>query len=235
MPVCVFQNLLHENLRSSDSQGIQDVPPPTFSHQKLTEGISLGGVNTTLMVLVYGRSPTLDTNLARDHLQISSDLRTVTVSPVPQGRLHHLHLFDYWSQVLCSESFSSGQHYWEVDVGSARLCRVGVAYGTIPRRGSGDECLLGVSDVSWCLQKVGDIFSVLHGKVETSLSVPESPRRVGVHLDWDAGLLSFYSTDSMAPLHSFHQTFTQPLHPGLWVGWVKVGDSVRIVDLSGAS
>nr|XP_032836327.1 E3 ubiquitin-protein ligase RNF135-like [Petromyzon marinus] len=184
----------------------------------------------TLKLTTDGRSPTLDTNSACDHLQISSDLRKATWSDVPQGRPHHPHRFECWRQALCSESFSSGQHYWEVDVGSTDECLVGVAYATIPRRGLGAECLLGESDVSWCLQKLGDSFSVLHGGVETSLSVPQPPRRVGVHLDWDAGLLSFYNADSMAPLHSFHQTFTQPLHPGLWVG-----DSVRIVDLSGAS
>uniref|UniRef100_S4RBI6 B30.2/SPRY domain-containing protein n=1 Tax=Petromyzon marinus TaxID=7757 RepID=S4RBI6_PETMA len=143
----------------------------------------------------------MDTNSAHDRLQISSDLRTVTWSDVPQGRPHHPHRFQRWPQALCSESFSSGQHYWEVDVGSAR------------------ECCLGGSDVSWCLQKRDDSFSVRHGGVVTSLSVPQPSRRVGVHLDWDAGLLSFYSADSMAPLHSFHQTFTQPLHPALGVGW----------------
>uniref|UniRef100_S4RBV8 B30.2/SPRY domain-containing protein n=1 Tax=Petromyzon marinus TaxID=7757 RepID=S4RBV8_PETMA len=135
-------------------------------------------------------SPALDKNSAHDHLQISLDLRTVTWSGVSQGRPQHSRRFDVYYQALCSESFSSGQHYWEVDVGSAGL---------------------GGSDVSWCLRKDGDSFAVLHGGVETSLSVPEPLRRVGVHLDCDAGLLSFYSADSMAPLHSFHQTFTQPL------------------------
>ncbi|XP_061434242.1 E3 ubiquitin/ISG15 ligase TRIM25-like [Lethenteron reissneri] len=242
-PLSFLQDPLHESLRSSDLQGIQDAPPATFSHQELTEVISLGGVNRKRMALVYGRSPTLDTNSAHDDLQISSDLRTVTRSDVPQRRPHHPHRFECCYQALCSESFSSGQHYWEVDVGSARWCRVGVAYGTIPRRGSGSECRLGGSDVSWCLQKRGDSVSVLHGGVETSLSVPKPPGRVGVHLDWDAGLLSFYSADSMALLHSFHQTFTQPLHPGVlmgrwWLGGLlygKVVASVRIVDLSGAS
>ncbi|XP_078732825.1 tripartite motif-containing protein 14-like [Lampetra fluviatilis] len=234
-PLSFLQDPLHESLRSWDSQGIQDAPPPpTFSHQELTEVISLGGVNTKRMALVYGRSPTLDTNSAYNRLQISSDLRTVTRSSVPQGRPHHPHRFDFRPQALCSQSFSSGQHYWEVDVGSAKWCRVGVAYGTIPRRGSGDECRLGGNDVSWCLRKAGDSFSVVHGGVETSLKVPVPLRRVGVHLDWDAGLLSFYSANSMALLHSFHQTFTQPLHPGLAV-WDDHGASVRIVDLSGAS
>ncbi|XP_061403185.1 E3 ubiquitin/ISG15 ligase TRIM25-like [Lethenteron reissneri] len=46
-----------------------------------------------------------------------------------QGRPNHPHRFDRWSQALCCESFSSGHHYWEVDVGDAQLCRVGVAIG----------------------------------------------------------------------------------------------------------
>ncbi|CAN0120122.1 unnamed protein product [Lampetra fluviatilis] len=211
----------------------ESAPPPPTSLDAITVH-SLERAMHRLLPLVYGCSPTLDTKSAHDDLlQISSDLRTVTRSDVPQGRPHHPHRFECWPQALCSESFSSGRHYWEVDVGRAGWYRVGVAYGTIPRRGRGDECGLGGSDVSWCLQKRGARFSVRHGGVATSLSVPEPPQRVGVHLDWDAGLLSFYSADSMAPLHSFHQTFPQPLHPGLWVGFN--GASVRIVDLSGAS
>ncbi|XP_061434206.1 E3 ubiquitin-protein ligase TRIM7-like isoform X1 [Lethenteron reissneri] len=228
--------------RSSVSQETQDDPDPVSHGLNLAKVISVGGVQTKLLPFLDGRSPTLDTNSAGDRLQISTDLRTATRSAVSQGRPHHPHRFDVWGQALCSESFSSGQHYWEVDMGSAGLCRVGVTYGTIPRRGIAPYAIegrLGGSDVSWCLEKHGNSFSVLHGGVETSLSVPEPPRRVGVHLDWDAGLLSFYSAHSMAPLHSFHQTFTQPLHPGLWVGGGlfggKVRDSVRIVDLSGAS
>nr|XP_032836348.1 E3 ubiquitin-protein ligase TRIM11-like [Petromyzon marinus] len=232
-PLSFLQDPVHENLRSSNSPGIQDGPPPTFSHQELTEVISLGGVNTNLMALVYGCSPTLDTNSAHDKLQISSDLRTVTWSDISQGRPHHPHRFDWYPQALCSESFSSGQHYWEVDVGSVESwCRIGVAYGTIPRSGGGAECSLGGSDDSWSLQKRNNSFFVWHGGVKISLSLPEPPRRVGVHLDWDAGLLSFYNADSMMLLHSVRQTFAQPLQPGLWVG---VGSTVTIMDLSRAS
>ncbi|CAN0123022.1 unnamed protein product [Lampetra fluviatilis] len=232
-PLSFLQDPLHESLRSSSiSQETQDDPASVSHGLNLGKVISVGGVQTKLLPFLDGRSPTLDTNSAHDILQISSDLRKMTWRGVSQGRPHHPHCFERWPQALCSESFSSGQHYWEVDVGSARRCRVGVAYGTIPRRGDDAECALGGSDVSWCLEKDGGSFSVRHGGVVTSLSVPQPPRRVGVHLDCDAGLLSFYSADSMAPLHSFNKTFTQPLHPGLWVGY---GDSVRIVDLSGAS
>ncbi|XP_061434221.1 E3 ubiquitin-protein ligase TRIM58-like [Lethenteron reissneri] len=235
-PLVFLQDPLHESLRRSCvSLETQDDLAPVSHGLNLGKVISVGGVQTKLLPFLDGRSPTLDANSARDRLQISSDLRTVTWSRVLQGRPHHPHPFECWDQALCSESFSSGQHYWEVDVGSAWWCRIGVAYGTIPWSGSGDECLLGGSDVSWCLQKEGERFSVLHGGVATSMSVPEPPRRVGVHLDWDAGLLSFYRADSMSLLNSFHQTFAQPLHPGLAIwGWDD-GDSVRIVDLNGAS
>ncbi|XP_061434069.1 E3 ubiquitin-protein ligase TRIM39-like isoform X1 [Lethenteron reissneri] len=246
-PFTFLQDPLHESLRRSCiSQETQDDPAPGSHSLNLAKVISVGGVQTKLLPFLDGRSPTLDTNSAHDRLQISSDLRTVTWSRHPQSRPDHPHRFDGWRQALCSESFSSGQHYWEVDVGSSWSCDVGVAYGMIPRRGGGDKCGLGGSDVSWCLRKYGESFSVWHGGVETSLSVREPLRRVGVHLDWDAGLLSFYSADSMAPLHSFYKTFTQPLHPvlgvGLGVGWLgfvisyyTFGESVRIVDLSGAS
>ncbi|CAN0205113.1 unnamed protein product [Lampetra planeri] len=183
---------------------------------------------------VNGRSPTLDPNSAHNILQISSDLRTVTRTAVSQGRPDHPHRFDVWLQALCSESFSSGQHYWEVDVGGVTgFCQVGVAYGTIARKGLGNECSLGRNDSSWVLYKRNNSCYVCHGGVLTSVPVRDLPPRVGCHLNWEAGLLSFYCADSMELLHSIHHSFSQPLYPALRV-W-GVGDSVRILDLSRAS
>uniref|UniRef100_S4RI81 B30.2/SPRY domain-containing protein n=1 Tax=Petromyzon marinus TaxID=7757 RepID=S4RI81_PETMA len=148
-------------------------------------------------------SPTLNPNSANKDFQISSDLKTVTQICIYVGHLPQQQIFSRKLPALCTEGFLSGQHYWEVDV-----------------RGVGktsSECLLGANEFSWSLAKQNNSCSVWHGGVETSLSVPEPPRRVGVHLDWDMGLLSFYSADSMTLLHSFYQTFTQPLYPGLWV------------------
>ncbi|CAN0124665.1 unnamed protein product [Lampetra fluviatilis] len=96
-----------------------------------------------------------------------------------QGRPNHPRRSDVYHQALCSESFSSGQHYWEVDVGSrSGSCRIGVAYAAIKQtKSGGGDCFLGWSDGSWCLQKVDGSFSAWHGGVVTSLSVPEPPRR----------------------------------------------------------
>ncbi|XP_078732810.1 LOW QUALITY PROTEIN: zinc-binding protein A33-like [Lampetra fluviatilis] len=224
----------YEELRNSVSQETQDDTAPTFSQQELTNVISAGGVEMRLLALLYGRSPTLDPNSAHNNLQISSDLRTLTWTDVSQGRPDHPHRFDYWLQALCSESFSSGQHYWEVDVGgAARYCQVGVAYGTIARKGRGKECSLGQKDLSWVLYKNHNSWAVIRGGVETTVPVRDPPRRVACHLHWEAGLLSFYRADSMELLHSVHHSFSQPLYPALCV--YGAGNSVRILDLSRAS
>nr|XP_032836405.1 E3 ubiquitin/ISG15 ligase TRIM25-like [Petromyzon marinus] len=195
---------------------------------------TLQGAVVRLLAFMYGRSPTLDPNSAHDELQTSADLRTVTWIGVAQGRSVHPQQFDRYYQALCSESFSSGQHYWEVDVGAVGECRVGVAYGTIARKGYGDECELGQNYSSWVLYKNDNICCMVHGGVGTSLPVRDPPRRVGCHLHWEAGLLSFYCADSMELLHSIHHSFSQPLYPALGV-WGDAGDSVRILDLSRAS
>ncbi|CAM9173218.1 unnamed protein product [Lampetra planeri] len=196
---------------------------------------SLKVLETTAVKRLYGRSPTLDKNSAHNQLQISSDLRTMTGVHASQGRPDHPHRFDYNAQALCCESFSSGHHYWEVDVDGARLCRIGVAYGKIIRKGDRDAQLLGGSDASWCLEKRHDSFSVVHGGVETALSVrgAPSPRRIGLHLHWEGGLLAFYRADSMEVIHEVRQRFLQPLYPGMWVGYFK--EPLKFVDLSRAS
>ncbi|XP_061403150.1 E3 ubiquitin/ISG15 ligase TRIM25-like [Lethenteron reissneri] len=207
-------------------------PPSAFSQEDIA---SLKVLETTAVKLLYGRSPTLDTNSAHDQLQISSDLRTMTLKAASQGRPNHPQQFHGCAQALCCESFSSGHHYWEVDVGKARGYRVGVAYGTIPRKVDHAAQLLGGSDASWCLEKRDDNFSVVHNGVKTALSVrgAPSPRRIGLHLHWEGGLLAFYRADSMEVIHEIRQRFLQPLYPGMWV-WL-FNEPLKIVDLSRAS
>ncbi|XP_078739343.1 E3 ubiquitin/ISG15 ligase TRIM25-like [Lampetra fluviatilis] len=225
---------LQGHLEETRRTGRVTAAPPSAPCQE--DIASLKVLETTAVKRLYGRSPTLDTNSAYDYLQISSNLRTMTLTGASQGRPDHPHRFYCFAQALCSESFSSGHHYWEVDVGDARRCRVGVAYGTIPRKGSGGAAqLLGGSNASWCLEKRDDNFSVFHGRVKTALSVrgAPSPRRIGLHLHWEGGLLAFYRADSMEVIHDVRQKFLQPLYPGMCV-WC-FNEPLKIVDLSDAS
>ncbi|XP_078470916.1 E3 ubiquitin-protein ligase TRIM11-like [Lampetra fluviatilis] len=226
---------LQVHLKETNRRDAQKGDPPSSPSKKDIATISaLQGAVVNLLAFMYGRSPTVDPNSVNNNLQISSDLRTVTLTAVSQARPDHPHRFDGYAQALCSESFSSGQHYWEVDVGGVAWgCWVGVAYGTIARKGRGKECSLGLNDSSWVLYKDNNSCSVRHGGVLTSVPVRDPPRRVGCHLHWEAGLLSFYRADSMELLHSVHHSFRQPLYPALYV-YCDDGDSVRILDLSRA-
>ncbi|CAM9173366.1 unnamed protein product [Lampetra fluviatilis] len=224
---------LQGHLKETRRTGRATAAPPSARSQE--DIASLKVLETPAVKRLYGRSPTLDTNSANNQLQISSDLRTMTRTRASQGRPDHPHRFDHWAQALCCESFSSGLHYWEVDVGDAQRWRVGVAYGTIPRKGGDAAQLLGGSVASWCLEKRDDNFSVVHGGVKTALSVrgAPSPRRIGLHLHWEGGLLAFYRADSMEVIREVPQRFSQPLYPGMWVRCLN--DRLKIVDLSRAS
>ncbi|XP_078739238.1 E3 ubiquitin-protein ligase TRIM62-like [Lampetra fluviatilis] len=224
-----LQGHLEETCRTGHATA---APPSSPSQEDIA---SLQGTDGTVAKLLYGRSPTLDTNSAHHQLQISSDLRTMTAVRASQRRPDHPHRFDGHAQALCRESFSSGHHYWEVDVGDVRWWRVGFAYGTIPRKGNLVAQQLGGNNASWCLEKRDDSFSVVHGGVKTALSVrgAPSPRRIGLHLHWEEGLLAFYRADSMEVIHEVRHRFLQPLYPGMCVHIYN--KPLKIVDLSRAS
>ena len=117
-------------------------------------------------------------------------------------------------QVLCREGLSE-RHYWEVEV--ERELWVGLTYRSIVRKGWRAPCALGDNDKSWCLSWFGSKLFVYHNHKETLLPVKFfKPSRVGVYLNWPAGVLSFYSisSDTMTHLYTFNTTFSEPLYPG---------------------
>ncbi|CAI9542210.1 unnamed protein product, partial [Staurois parvus] len=65
----------------------------------------------------------LDVNTAHNNLQISDDMKTASWSDTKQNRPETPERFQFWEQVLSSQSFSSGRHYWEVDVSEGEDCR----------------------------------------------------------------------------------------------------------------
>ncbi|XP_075910950.1 uncharacterized protein LOC142906626 [Petromyzon marinus] len=162
-------------------------------------------------------SPTLNPNTAHRNLQISADFKTVRTSTHTQPYPDNSGRFDHYRVVICSEIFSSGRHYWEVDVRGCKKFIIGVTYDSIPRKGDDKACKIGFNEVSWSLKKRGNAYTAVHNETETKLSVRDAPKRVGVHLDCEAGVLSFYSADSMSLLHRFHGQFDRELYPAMAV------------------
>lgn len=168
-------------------------------------------------------SPTFDLKSLSCSLELSEDCRKVTVSYIPQ-------LYP-WSpdrfttcQVLCSQAFSSGQQYWEVDTQHCSHWAIGVASW-----GMGRDKILGRTRDSWCIEWKGTgQLSVWNMVKETVLS-SEKPRVVGIWLDLEQGKLAFYSVANQETLLcECTVPASSPLHPAFWLYGLHPGNSLTI-------
>ncbi|XP_032426173.1 tripartite motif-containing protein 16-like [Xiphophorus hellerii] len=165
--------------------------------------------------LRYSCEITLDPNTANTWLRLSEGNRKVTRMYQDQFYSSHPDRFTDRSQVLSRESLT-GPCYWEVEW-RGRVS-VAVAYKSISRAGSGNECVVGYNDKSWALYSFQNKSKFCHNNISTSISGPVSSR-VGVYLDHRAGILSFYSvSETMTLLHRVQTRFTEPLLAGVWLG-----------------
>ncbi|XP_073479460.1 E3 ubiquitin-protein ligase TRIM11-like [Aquarana catesbeiana] len=165
----------------------------------------------------------LDGNTTGKYLQISDDRKTVSKSDINQNRPETPERFQNYPQVMSSQSFSSGRHYWEVDVGGSDEWIVGMCYPGIER--GGVESVIGYNKKSWGLVRSGNQYSVIHDRLKTLIPTNLSSNRVRIYLDYEAGRISFYDLcHRIRHLHTFTTTFTEPLHAGIrvWRGCIKI-------------
>uniref|UniRef100_A0A3Q4C041 Tripartite motif-containing protein 16-like n=1 Tax=Mola mola TaxID=94237 RepID=A0A3Q4C041_MOLML len=172
------------------------------------------------------RPLTLDVTSSYPYLSLTGDNLRVRPSPIPYAA--HPDRFTEFPQVLCREGLSE-RCYWEV-TGHARMLSAAVAYKDISRT-SGDS-RFGYNDKSWSLERTENGYTYYHNNVETNVPGPYS-RRIGVYLDYKAGILCFYHvSDQMGLLLKIQTTFIQPLYPGLGLNyeWYDVGVFAQLLD-----
>ncbi|XP_048338848.1 vespryn-21-like [Sphaerodactylus townsendi] len=78
----------------------------------------------------------LDQNTAYRELIISPDKKSVVWNPYPQALPNNPHRFDSNPCVLGHEGFTSGLHWWEVEVIAGEAWALGVARESVNRKGS---------------------------------------------------------------------------------------------------
>ncbi|XP_044159428.1 zinc-binding protein A33-like [Bufo gargarizans] len=157
----------------------------------------------------------LDIDTAHNNIIISRDLRSASYTAKPQKRPDGPKRF-ISCQVLGSSSFSSGRHYWEVDVSQAENWIIGVAEESLERKVNGNESYIGYNEKSWGL--IYNSFGVRHNNIFKRL-VSDSPVKVvGIYLDYEAGRLSFYQLcDPVRHLHTFTASFSEPLYAAFYL------------------
>uniref|UniRef100_A0A3Q3K7X0 B30.2/SPRY domain-containing protein n=1 Tax=Monopterus albus TaxID=43700 RepID=A0A3Q3K7X0_MONAL len=159
----------------------------------------------------------LDPNTANPYLCFTEGQRVVTTRSEPQPYPDHPERFTSWAQVLCRAGMA-GRCYWEVEWAGTGGVSIGVCYRNMSRSGGGSDCKMGDNSKSWSLDCSSSGCSFQHNKDSVNITAP-CCNRIGVYLDFRGGTLSFYSvSDTMVLLHKVKTMFSQPLHPGFWVG-----------------
>ncbi|KAM4691167.1 LOW QUALITY PROTEIN: uncharacterized protein WCC33_016027 [Rhinophrynus dorsalis] len=183
----------------------------------LDEGLLSGTLHTGLVGyvtgvkrLVYGQEATdllMDIDTAANNVDVSADRKTVYCISENAQRHNTARRFQYF-HVLGTKSFSSGRHYWEVEISESFVWTVGAACASIERRRAWPY--LGDNNKCWGLCRDSENYSAIHNNKITKL-IPPSSHRYRICLDYEAGRVSFYELcDPIRHLHTF-STFTEPL------------------------
>ncbi|XP_035382462.1 probable E3 ubiquitin-protein ligase TRIML1 [Electrophorus electricus] len=115
------------------------------------------------------------------------------------------------ANILASESFSTGKHYWEVDVGGCQNWSVGVAENDWVKNGVG-HTTLGRDDRSWLLESnEGNLTGVHHNDVSTISEA--SVQRLGVLVDCDMAKVNFYDALTGMKLYTLSMNFQSVVFP----------------------
>uniref|UniRef100_A0A667WJV5 Bloodthirsty-related gene family, member 1 n=1 Tax=Myripristis murdjan TaxID=586833 RepID=A0A667WJV5_9TELE len=153
---------------------------------------------------------TLDPHTAHPRLMISVDGKQVCCSDRYQPVPDNPERFDRVVCVLAREGFNSGRHYWEVEVGGKTDWDLGVASRSINRKG---KITVSPAHGYWFLSLRDQVDYAFRTEPSTSLEVPIRPSRVGIYVDCDKGLLSFYNVEAKVLIYTFTDSFPDTIHP----------------------
>ncbi|XP_026120385.1 E3 ubiquitin-protein ligase TRIM39-like isoform X2 [Carassius auratus] len=159
----------------------------------------------------YAVDVTLDPDTAQPALILSDDGKQVRHGDIRQKLPDKPERFDPCPCVLGKEGFSSGRFYFEVQVKGKTEWDLGVVRESINRKG---KITVRPRDGYWTvILRNGDEYEA--GAIPSvSLSLRVKPQRVGVFVDYEEGLVSFYDVESSSHIYSFTaQSFTEKLYP----------------------
>ncbi|XP_067160971.1 zinc-binding protein A33-like isoform X2 [Apteryx mantelli] len=202
-----------ESLDIRPSVHIETQPAFNLEHYRDSHGGPLQYIFWRRMLRSICPAPaalTFDPESAHPNLVFSRDLTAVTekerARPVPRSPRR----FQQCVNVLGSRAFDSGQHYWEVWVGSKTKWDLGVAAEAVDRAAKVKLC---PENGYWTLR--------LRNKTEywatatpwVRLAPRRPPRKVGVFLDCHEGTVAFFDAGDMSHLFTFRQVSAERYCP----------------------
>ncbi|XP_062859677.1 nuclear factor 7, brain [Trichomycterus rosablanca] len=219
----------------------------------------LGKISKDLQVQLQRKSLLLESTVvvidrtaSHRQIQVTSGRKCMHLSPDDTPVPDHPLQFDQIYCALGSPAITTGQHYWEVDVHCCPAWSVGLAYGSLHRKGHDKSTKLGKNRLSWCLEFRDGHLSAWHNDRHVALDKAGRAEqgalvKVGVFVNYQKGRVTFYDADSMKMLQEFstscsnmfdraHHQFTEPVFPAFRFFKPRdrhaVPDHMEICDLS---
>ncbi|XP_060771666.1 zinc-binding protein A33-like isoform X2 [Neoarius graeffei] len=159
----------------------------------------------------YAVHVTLDPDTAHSKLILSDDRKQVKHGHKRQNVPDNPERFNHCVCVLGKEGFFSGRFYYEVQVRGKTAWDLGVARESINRKG---EITASHENGYWCVCLRNETEYQAWDSPPVSLSMKQTPKKVGVFVDYEEGLISFYDVDAKSHIYSFTgQNFTEKLYP----------------------
>ncbi|XP_077019419.1 ret finger protein-like 4B [Tamandua tetradactyla] len=151
-------------------------------------------------ILKFKEPMTLDAATANSALVLSDDLRSVQCGKVCHPPMEDPDRFTHVACVLGTPRFSSGRHYWEVEVGKGKEWALGVCKESVSRKEKSSlSCELGF----WVISLKGNaIYPSFfpHSRIAASSDLD----RVGIFLDVEMEEIKFFDVpnDALICTHS---------------------------------
>ncbi|XP_054914570.1 uncharacterized protein LOC129378287 [Poeciliopsis prolifica] len=153
----------------------------------------------------------LDPETAHQRLILSPDGKKVQDGGENQEVADSPERFDEFGSVLGLNSLTTGKAYWEVDVNNKSGWDLGVARGSADRKG---KLTLSPEKGYWVLVHYEAENYAAMTEPPTRVSLDRKPNKVGVFVDYEEGLLSFYDVTTKSHIYSFTEcSFKDELHP----------------------
>ncbi|XP_037630381.1 E3 ubiquitin-protein ligase TRIM39-like [Sebastes umbrosus] len=179
----------------------------------------------------YAVSVTLDPDTAHPSLIVSEDRKQVRDGGTKRNVLDNPARFYSFHYVLGDKGFSSGRFYYEVTLTGQTGWEVGVARESISKKS--DHLSLSPENGCWTL-------GLYWGRCQANtnppvpLSLCKELQKVGVFVDYEGGLVSFYDVDTRAQIYAFTGcvfTAPAPFLSNLWSLAVRTAANTRIYPL----
>nr|XP_008103932.1 PREDICTED: zinc finger protein RFP [Anolis carolinensis] len=155
---------------------------------------------------------TFDPVTAHPCLILSKDEKKLKMEEEYRDLPSHPERFNQVPAVLAKEGFSSGRHFWDVEVGLEKEWAVGVARKSVRRKGA---LGFGAKEGIWVLGTWGFHYLALNHPGFNIVRPSEPLKKIRVFLNYLGGTIAFFDLKTTRLLFTFlgAQFFGEPVYP----------------------